>query len=217
MANKLNNLEIGIDSSLSYCSITLFKKKKVIWDQFQKCDYGHEKILSVLLAKLVQDTKINPENIEYLHINRGPARFTAIRNCHALAKGYFFSHKIKIFTYSIFEHYYLGITKKVKKNILCILDTNRRDLAVQKINSEGKLIGKTLTFPIDDSLINLLNKDYGLMGNGIEKLKKISDFKFINTKIFGPTKLYSSYFVKQFYKKKYSLKFPKIIYPYSPV
>ena len=33
MVSKLNNLEIGIDSSLSYCSITLFKKKKIIWDK----------------------------------------------------------------------------------------------------------------------------------------------------------------------------------------
>tara|TARA_Y100000996_G_C22552513_1_gene654272 strand:- start:912 stop:1565 length:654 start_codon:yes stop_codon:yes gene_type:complete len=217
MVNRLNNLEIGIDSSLSYCSITLFKKKKIIWDKFQKCDYGHEKVLSFLLKKLVKETKLKPENITYLHINKGPARFTAIRNCHALAKGYFFSQNIKIFSYSIFEHYYLGISDKIEKNILCILDTNRRDLAVQKINTKGKLIGKTLTLPIDDKLVNLLKKDFTLIGNGLEKLNKISEFKFIKTKTLGPTKLYSNYFVKRIYNKKYSMKFPKIIYPYSPI
>ena len=115
MTNKLNNLEMGIDSSLSYCSITLFKKKKIIWDQCKKCEYGHERVLSILLNKLVREMRINPVNIGYLHINKGPARFTAVRNCHALTKGFFFSHKIKIYSYSIFEHFYLGISKKIKK------------------------------------------------------------------------------------------------------
>ena len=36
MVNKLNNLEMGIDSSLSYCSITLFKKKKTGYLLFLK-------------------------------------------------------------------------------------------------------------------------------------------------------------------------------------
>ena len=89
MVNKLNNLEIGIDSSLSYCSITLFKKKKIIWNKGKQCEFGHEKALSKLLHQMATQTHIVPENINYLHINKGPARFTAIRNCHALVKGYF--------------------------------------------------------------------------------------------------------------------------------
>ncbi len=217
MTNKLNNLEMGIDSSLSYCSITLFKKKKIIWDQFEKCDYGHEKVLSVLLNKLVKETKIIPKNIEYLHINQGPARFTAIRNCHALAKGFFFSHKIKIYSYSIFEHYFLGISEKVEKNIMCIIDTNRRDLALQKISKDGKLIGGTVSLPIDNSLVDLLKEDYFLIGNGIDKLKKETNFKFIKSKICGPTNLLSSYFLNKIYRKNFNTKFPKIIYPYSPI
>ena len=48
---------MGIDSSLSYCSITLFKNKKILWDKVRKCDYGHEKVLSKLLEKLLQETK----------------------------------------------------------------------------------------------------------------------------------------------------------------
>ncbi len=208
---------MGIDSSLSYCSITLFKKKKIIWDQRKKCEYGHERVLSILLNKLVRETKINPLNVKYLHINKGPARFTAIRNCHALAKGFFFSHKIKIYGYSIFEHFYLGISKEIKKNILCIIDTNRRDLAVQKINKDGKLIGQTLTLPIDNSLLKLLEEDYFLIGNGIEKLRKHPDFKFIKNKPYGPTSLHSNYFLNKSYKKKFYTVFPKIIYPYSPV
>ena len=66
--------------------------------------------------------------------------------------------------------------------------------------------------PIDDKLVNLLKKDFTLIGNGLEKLNKISEFKFIKTKTLGPTKLYSNYFVKRIYNKKYSMKFPKIIY-----
>ena len=51
----------------------------------------------------------------------------------------------------------------------------------------------------------------------IEKLKKISEFAFIKNKIISPTKLKSNYFIKKHYKKKSNYKFPKIIYPYSPI
>ena len=54
----MKNFDIGIDSSLSYCSITLFKNEKIIWDKTVKSEFGHEKILSKLLADLVKKTKI---------------------------------------------------------------------------------------------------------------------------------------------------------------
>ena len=217
ISKQLKNLELGIDSSLSYCSLTLFKNKKILWDRFQKNNFGHEKNLSLMLQKMLSETQITPKNISFLHINNGPARFTAIRNCHALMKGFFFSHTVKIISYKIFEHYFLGIDQPLQKNILCIIDTNRRDLAIQKINPDGKLIGKTKTYLIDDQLIELLKDSYALMGNGIEKLKKIKEYSFIKKKIIGPIELKSNFFVKNSYLKKPQLKFPKIIYPYSPV
>ncbi|MDB2371351.1 hypothetical protein N9W28_02610 [Alphaproteobacteria bacterium] len=216
-SRQLKNLELGIDSSLSYCSLTLFKNKKILWDHFQKNNFGHEKNLSLMLQKMLSETQITPKNISLLHINNGPARFTAIRNCHALMKGFFFSHTVKIISYKIFEHYFLGINQPLQKNILCIIDTNRRDLAIQKINPDGKLIGKTKTYLIDDQLIELLKDSSALMGNGIEKLKKIKEYSFIKKKIIGPIELKSNFFVKNSYLKKPQLKFPKIIYPYSPV
>ena len=130
----------------------------------------------------MKDTGIKPDNIKYLHLNKGPARFTAIRNCHALMKGFFFNHKTRIHSYSIFEHYYLGINEQLTKNLLCIIDTNRRDLAVQKISAQGKLIGKSKTYVIGEELFALLNKDYILIGNGLKKLKRISEFKFVKKK-----------------------------------
>jgi tRNA A37 threonylcarbamoyladenosine modification protein TsaB len=217
ISKQLKNLELGIDSSLSYCSLTLFKNKKILWDRFQKNNFGHEKNLSLMLQKMLSETQITPKNISFLHINNGPARFTAIRNCHALMKGFFFSHTVKIISYKIFEHYFLGINQPLQKNILCIIDTNRRDLAIQKINPDGKLIGKTKTYLIDDQLIELLKDSNALMGNGIEKLKKIKECSFIKKKIIGPIELKSNFFVKNSYLKKPQLKFPKIIYPYSPV
>ena len=115
------------------------------------------------------------------------------------------------------EHYFLGIKQSYQKNILCIIDTNRRDLAIQRLSPQGKLIGKTKTYLIDDQLIELLNGDYVLIGNGIEKLKKINEYGFIKKKLMGPIELKSNYFLNNVYLKKPQGKFPKIIYPYSPV
>ncbi len=217
MTNKMKNFEIGIDSSLSYCSITLFKNEKIIWDKTVKSEFGHEKVLSKLLAELVKKTKIKAEYIKKLHLNKGPARFTAIRNCHALMKGFFINHKVEIVSYSIFEHFFLGLKKRPSKNVLCLVDTNRRDLAIQKIDKSGKLVGKTRTLKIDSDLIDLLSQDYYLIGNGIEKLKNISEFKFIKGKALSLTRLESNYFVNKYYRRKSFYKFPKIIYPYSPI
>ena len=217
MTSKVRNFEIGIDSSLSYCSITLFKNEKIIWDKTVKSEYGHEKILSKLLQNLVSQKSIKANDIKKLHLNNGPARFTAIRNCHSLMKGFFINHKVEIVSYSIFEHFFLGIKKKPIKNILCVIDTNRKDLALQQIDMSGKLIGNTKTLKIDSDLVDVLRQDYLLIGNGLEKLKKISEFKFIKNKTIQPIKLKSNYFANKHYKKKSSYKFPKIIYPYSPV
>ena len=170
-----------------------------------------------MLADLVKKTKIKAEYIKKLHLNKGPARFTAIRNCHSLMKGFFISHKVEIVSYSIFEHFFLGLKKKPTKSILCLIDTNRRDLAIQKIDTSGKLVGKTKTLKINSDLIELLSQDYYLIGNGTEKLKDISEFKFIKSKTLSVTKLKSNYFVNKYYKKESNYKFPKIIYPYSPI
>lgn len=217
MTSRVRNFEIGIDSSLSYCSITLFKNEKIIWDKTVKSEYGHEKILSKLLQNLVSQKNIKANDIKKLHLNNGPARFTAIRNCHSLMKGFFINHKVEIMSYSIFEHFFLGIKKKPIKNILCVIDTNRKDLALQQIDMSGKLIGNTKTLKIDSDLVDVLGQDYLLIGNGLEKLKKISEFNFIKNKTILPIKLKSNYFVNKHYRKKSSYKFPKIIYPYSPV
>jgi tRNA A37 threonylcarbamoyladenosine modification protein TsaB len=132
-------------------------------------------------------------------------------------KGFFFGHQVQILSYKIFEHYFLGIHQSYQKNILCIIDTNRRDLAIQKLNPQGKLIGKTKTYAIDEQLIELLSGDYVLIGNGIEKLKKMKDYSFVKKKLMGPIELKSNYFLNNVYQKKSQGKFPKIIYPYSPI
>jgi hypothetical protein len=97
------------------------------------------------------------------------------------------------------------------------LDTNRRDLALQEINPKGKLIGKTVTYNIDESLKSLLHKDVIIMGNGILKLKSMSEFKFLKTKECGPIHLKSDFFVKKFFDKKPKSNISKIIYPYAPI
>ena len=163
MTSRVRNFEIGIDSSLSYCSITLFKNEKIIWDKTVKSEYGHEKILSKLLQNLVSQKNIKANDIKKLHLNNGPARFTAIRNCHSLMKGFFINHKVEIVSYSIFEHFFLGIKKKPIKNILCVIDTNRKDLALQQIDMSGKLIGNTKTLKIDSDLVDVLGQDLSLI------------------------------------------------------
>jgi len=217
MKKQINNLEMGIDSSLSYCSLTVFKNQKILWNKSVKADFGHEQKLAKLLQVCVQELKISPKNIAFLHLNHGPARFTAIRNCHALVKGFFLNHPTKILNYNIFEHYFLGINKEPSKKIICILDTNRRDLAIQQINQKGKLIGKTVTYKIDESLKLLLQKDVIIMGNGVLKLKTMPEFKFLKSKECGPIHLKSDFFVQKFYDKKPKLNISKIIYPYAPI
>jgi hypothetical protein len=62
-----------------------------------------------------------------------------------------------------------------------------------------------------------VNKDYILIGNGLKKLKRISEFKFVKKKSLSLYDLKSNYFINNYFKKKSTYSFPKIIYPYSPV
>ena len=78
-------------------------------------------------------------------------------------KGFFIDHKVEIVGYSIFEHFFLGINKKLTKNVLCVIDTNRKDLAIQKIDTSGRLVGKTKTLKIDSNLVDILSQNYFLI------------------------------------------------------
>jgi tRNA A37 threonylcarbamoyladenosine modification protein TsaB len=71
-SRQLKNLELGIDSSLSYCSLTLFKNKKILWDRFQKNNFGHEKNLSLMLQKMLSETQITPKNISLFFVSSTP-------------------------------------------------------------------------------------------------------------------------------------------------
>ena len=70
---------------------------------------------------------------------------------------------------------------------------------------------------IDNNLVRLLKDDYLLIGNGINKLSKKKEFKFIKDRVIGPVKLESNYFINSRFDKMSNNRFPKIIYPYSPI
>ena len=70
---------------------------------------------------------------------------------------------------------------------------------------------------IDNDLVHLLKDDYLLIGNGVNKLLKKKEFKFIKNRVIGPVKLESNYFKNRVFDKKGNNRFPKIIYPYSPI
>ena len=215
--SSIKNLNIAIDSSLSYCSITIFKDEKIIWNKEKKCNFGHEKYLSILLDKMAKELKVTPKNFSSLYLNYGPARFTCIRSCHSLMKGYFIHHPIKIYAYTIFEHFYLGLKKNHPGSIGCIIDTNRRDIGLQAMNSKGKAIGNFQTVQINEDLINKLDDYDVIMGNGINKIKDMDGFLSIQKKCLYPFSLKSKFLMKNHYTKKPLKNIPRIIYPYSPI
>ena len=215
--NNNKNLSIAIDSSLSYCSITIFKDEKIFWNKEKKCNFGHEKYLSILLDEMAKELKVIPKNFTSLYLNYGPARFTCIRSCHSLMKGYFIHHPINIYAFTIFEHFYLGLRNNNHKLIGCIIDTNRRDIGLQSLNSKGKNIGNFQTLQINEDIIRKLNDYDTIIGNGINKIKDLDGFISIKNKCSYPLYLKSKFLMKNHYLKKPLKNIPKIIYPYSPI
>ena len=113
--------------------------------------------------------------------------------------------------------FFLGLKNKHFQSLICILDTNRRDVGIQIMNNQGQIIGNFETLAIDENLIKKLNEHDFIIGNGIEKIKALKDFSEIKNKCLQPMQLKSKYLVNNFYKKKPLKKIPKIIYPYSPI
>tara|TARA_B100000795_G_scaffold256172_1_gene228390 strand:+ start:661 stop:1311 length:651 start_codon:yes stop_codon:yes gene_type:complete len=210
-------LSMAIDSSLSYCSITVFKNEKILWNIEKKCNFGHEKHLALMLSKMVDELSISPKNFSSLYLNFGPARFTCIRSCHSLIKGFFIHQPVKIYAFTIFEHFFLGLKDYQFQTLACILDTNRRDIGIQTMNEKGQTIDDFQTLSIDEDLILKLDEHDLIIGNGINKIKNLDSFSKIKEKCVEPMKLKSKYLMKRFYKKNPLKKIPKIIYPYSPI
>ena len=215
--NSKKDLSIAIDSSLSYCSITVFKNKKILWNKEKQCNYGHEKYLSLMLDKMVKELSVSYKSFGCLHLNYGPARFTCLRNCHSLMKGFFIQHSIKIYAYTIFEHYFLGTNNLLYKKLGCLLDTNRRDIGFQVMNNKGRPIGNFKTLLIDRDLINYISSCDYIIGNGVKRIRDLENFEVISDKCKEPIELKSKYLVNDFFQKKPLKKLPKILYPYSPI
>ena len=97
------------------------------------------------------------------------------------------------------------------------MDTNRRDLGLQIMDSKGMSLGKFKTFQIDEYLIEVLDKSDLVIGNGINRISHLVGFKKIENKCKNPIQLKSKYLLNNFFRKKPLKKIPKILYPYSPI
>jgi tRNA A37 threonylcarbamoyladenosine modification protein TsaB len=211
-------LHLGIDSSLSLCSITVFTDKKIIWHKEKKCDFGHEKYLPVLLQKLVRELRCTPDQFISVYLNNGPARYTCIRSCHALVKGYFLFHDVRYQSCNIYQHFLLGEKQIMPQaRIACALDTNRRDIAIQEITSKGKLKGSMKTFKLEPTLIEHLRSFDLIIGNSKKKIRDRFPEDAKNVPFSRNQKVSSEFFKNAKASLKTTKTIPRIIYPYSPV
>ena len=86
---------LAIDTSMDYCSVAVYKTKK-IYSISEKCKKEHTKKILPMIKKILKNADITLRELNYVAYSKGPGRFTGIRIAIGIAQSFSLSLKIPI-------------------------------------------------------------------------------------------------------------------------
>ncbi|MCX7879848.1 MAG: tRNA (adenosine(37)-N6)-threonylcarbamoyltransferase complex dimerization subunit type 1 TsaB [Ignavibacteria bacterium] len=91
-----NPTVLAIDTTTTNCSVALLKGNEIVAEYSVFIPNIHDYILAELVRRILQDSKINFDKLDYIAVSSGPGSFTGLRIGASLAKGICFDDNIKL-------------------------------------------------------------------------------------------------------------------------
>jgi len=172
---------LSIETTTSIGSIAIVENFKVL----NEIVFKSEDIAGYLVDKtksIVDNSKIELEEIDFFVVSRGPGSWTGIRTGLSFVKGLALGKNEKIYVVSVPDSIFF-ILKNFKRNFLCVINAYRGNFYISEY--KGRFYFKS-PFPIKTvstkEVLDILKKgDYIPVGPGLEVLFNLEEkniFKF---------------------------------------
>ncbi|WP_367682302.1 tRNA (adenosine(37)-N6)-threonylcarbamoyltransferase complex dimerization subunit type 1 TsaB [Buchnera aphidicola] len=110
----MSNIILAIDASINYCSIAIYKNKK-IYSLLNKSKEKHTIKILPMIKKILILSNTKLKEIEYVTFSKGPGYFTGLRIATGIAQSLSLTLKIPILGISTFSIIAQKVWRKYKK------------------------------------------------------------------------------------------------------
>lgn len=138
-------------------------------------------VLHVLIAQLLEETKLTFNEINAIAISAGPGSYTGLRIAAAAAKGYCFALNIPLIAIPTLKAMTQGVQTRYNQTdydvFVPMIDARRMEVFTSFFSKEFEVIKTFSSLIIDENSLELfdIQKKYLLFGNGAQKTKQYLD------------------------------------------
>jgi tRNA threonylcarbamoyladenosine biosynthesis protein TsaB len=93
-------VKLIMDSATAFLYIAMFENEKPIWTYLEKGNNNHSEKLTVLLRRMFEETAKTLEDIDVIHVGKGPGSYTGVRVALMVAKMFSWVKNIPLYTFS---------------------------------------------------------------------------------------------------------------------
>ncbi|TAE74954.1 MAG: tRNA (adenosine(37)-N6)-threonylcarbamoyltransferase complex dimerization subunit type 1 TsaB [Bacteroidetes bacterium] len=183
---------LSFETSTQVCSVALHQAGNLVASSEIHTSQSHSEKLTLLAQQILENAKINLEDVEAIAISKGPGSYTGLRIGVSTAKGLCFALQKPLISISTLKIMALEASNFIFDNqiLICpMIDARRMEVycAIFDVNLNEKL-------PINAAIITeksfeniLSNQKIFFMGDGAEKCK--TTFSFSANAVFPRTEM----------------------------
>ena len=168
---------LSLECSTPVCSVALLNRDKVYSLQEEHEQNRHSEILTILIQKCLQESRLSMNDITHVAVSDGPGSYTGLRIGASAAKAICYINKVPLIALSSLESM-AGTSKSQLESVhhhLSIIDARRNDAYAHLISKDGQVILGTRFLTFDEEFEAFLGQLYGemaLSGNATRKFQE---------------------------------------------
>jgi tRNA threonylcarbamoyladenosine biosynthesis protein TsaB len=173
-------LILSLDSTTSFCSVAIHRDGILLAEEVNREQRAAASQMAVMIKKLLEDTKLMPQELSAIAVSSGPGSYTGLRIATSTAKGLCFALKVPLVAISSL----LVLTKKVvgtvEADLFCpMLDARRMEVYCALVNDQLEFINpvQALVLTSDSFKTDLQNSKIVFFGDGADKFKPVANHK----------------------------------------
>lgn len=198
---------LSIETATKMCSVALTKNGELLAFKEQGGAYSHSELLHVFIDEVLNQAKVNKNEIVAVAVSKGPGSYTGLRIGVSAAKGLCYALNIPLISVSTLKAMALKAANehKNKDALYCpMIDARRMEVYTALFNCNNEIKADISAKIIDENTFNHVQQPMLLFGDGAAKcaevLKNNNKVNFINN--IEPSAIY----VAAIAEKKYSNK-----------
>jgi len=132
-------IKLIMDSATAYLYIALLENDRLTWTYLEKGNNNHSEKLTILLRRMFDETAKKVEDIDQIHVGKGPGSYTGVRVALMVAKMFAWVKNIPIYTFSSLD---LLLTSHMEQDGTYIvgIDAKRGNTFAKIARIEGGLL-----------------------------------------------------------------------------